>query len=1097
MLRVGQPVWPAVLVFHLCGRGASRPQHDGEQLVTTSQLQQAVAKGQPLDARFGPCCVSGPHLLCVLLNGAHVGGSPIEVRVAAAVPLARACTVHGPGRTGKLRTSCVGVAGGAIRFRVVLRDRHGNAVADEVACDVAALRGLSASLSLRAGSAADCHSKYGSGPDWLPRGRAAEEVAGAEAEAEAEAAAGEGAEVAEVGPCVVAAGQGGALCVTVVCRRAGVYDARLQLHGAPVGETMVVHVEPAAACAAACTLHALPPPPPPSPPGVLQAFLSRPFLSRAETDERAPPSPSPPSPPSPASRPQQQQQLLLQQPAFLSSCRVICGDPAMLLLAARDALGNLRRAPASSWTVALEAAEGEAPPPLHACVERTEGEHSLLRFTAGGPGLTAPTTVRLVAAHRGAPVRGAPLRLTLLPPAFGLGLHRATAGEAARFWVYLGAAPRVAPNGSYAEEQQALQSVRVELRNDDDPSARVELSVVPPELRALRGEAAWAGAADQLAEVRYVCASAGPRWRMHVSVDGAAVCGSPFGCDVRPARPCLARSQLHAPWVGSGQLIAGGQQQGVLQLRDALCNKCDVGVGGRVTATLTRAPCGLEGSTDYEGEAEDDDLENAMAADLGDGCYAVTLLARRVGLYALTLELDSHPLACSRLVQVVAAAAEARGSMLHLPPSGVLQPGQWNALRLRCADGCGNSSAPRRQESVRLHGRCLRGGGAVQPEHLVLREADGAYDESAGEFVVWVFGWPISRLEIGVTLDGEHVAGSPALLDVTAGGAAPGRCYARGEGVEALQRLCSGRQPHRFAIVACDATGLPRSHGGDAFDVRVLPHGHAHHVSPTSVTVHDQGDGVHLVQWLPPFSGDYLVHVTLGGLHIYGSPFPCTLRGAAPGASARERAGRSPQAHAHVRSVAWGDEPSQPAQPARRSRLVQPARPAQPARPSASVPPALLPRAQALHATRDGPTEMLARHRGAQGGAQGDAPSRSSGAAEAAPVGSPGDCPSGEPASSLAPGIMTPFSPPPCTLPVSPSSTVLTPLTSAPAPPRPPQAARLVERPDHEDAAAPVRAAQLRGESASEEEDHGSLKDLIAALRQTVAMLDEGESEGE
>ena len=141
---------------------------------------------------------------------------------------------------------------------------------------------------------------------------------------------------------------------------------------------------------------------------------------------------------------------------------------------------------------------------------------------------------------------------------------------------------------------------------------------------------------------------------------------------------------------------------------------------------------------------------------------------------------------------------------------------------------------------------------------------------------------------------GEHVAGSPTLLEVAAGGAAPGRCYARGEGVETQQILCSGRQPHRFAIVACDATGLPRSHGGDAFEVRVLPHGHAHHVAPTTVTVrsthgdstptypschprlppqaaticiqvYDQGDGVHAVEWLPPFSGDYLVHVRLGG----------------------------------------------------------------------------------------------------------------------------------------------------------------------------------------------------------------------------------------
>ena len=868
----------------------------------------------------------------------------------------------------------------------------------------------------------------------------------------------------------VSAGQGGALIVTVVCRRAGVYDVRLQLYGEPVGETMAVHVEPAAACAAACTLHALPSPPPPSPPEVLHAFLSPP----------SPPSPPPPLPP---------------LPAYLSSCRVICGDPAMLLLAARDAFGNLRRAPASSWTVALEAAEGEAPPPLHACVERSEGEHSLLRYTAGGPGLTTPTTVQLAAAHLGAPVRGVPLQLTLLPPAFGLGLQRATAGEAERFWVYLGAAPRVAPHGSYAEAQRALQSVQVELRNEDDPSARVAVTVVPPELRALRGEAAWAGAADQLAEVRYTCTSAGPRWRMHVSVDGAAVCGSPFGCEVRPGRPCLARSQLHAPWMGAGQLVAGGEQQGVLQLRDAHGNECDVGVGGRVTASLTRAPCALEGSTDDEVLAEDDGLENAMAADLGGGRYGVTLLPRRVGWYALSLELDSRPFACSRLVQVLAAPAEARGSMLHLPASGVLQPGQWNALRLRCADSCGNSSAPQRQESVRLHGRCLRGGGAVQPEHLVLREADGAFDDSAGEFVVWIFGWPISRLEIGVTLDGEHVAGSPTILDVAAGGAAPGRCYARGEGVEAQQTLSRGRQPHRFAIVACDATGLPRSHGGDAFDVRVLPHGHAHHVPPAFVTVHDQGDGGHLVEWLPPFSGDYLVHVTLGGLPIYGSPFPCSLRGAAPRARATERAARSPQAHAHVRTVAWGDEPSPPPRPSPRSRA---------ARLSSSVPPAVQPWAQALHATLDGRAVMLSHHRSPQGSvaqgsvAQGGAPSRSCGPAVAAPAASPAASPAapGEPPSSLAPDVMPPFSPPPRVLPISPSGTVLTPATSAPAPPRPPHA-RLVKRLDREDVAEPARAAQLRSESADEQEERGSLEELIAALRQTVAILDEGEGEGE
>lgn len=700
----------------------------------------------------------------------------------------------------------------------------------------------------------------------------------------------------------------------------------------------------------------------------------------------------------------------------------------MLLLAARDAPGNLRPSPPSSWSVSIEAAEGEAPPPLCARVERTEGEHCLLHYAAGGRGLTGPTTVRLVVAHGGAPVRGAPLQLTLLPPAFGHGLCCATAGEAARFWVYLGAAPRAVPQGS-AEERQALQSLRVELTNADEPTARVEIAISPPELCVLRGEEAWAGAADQLAEVRYVCTKASPRWRVHVSLDGEQVCGSPFHCDVRPAAPCLTRSQLHGPWVGSGRLVAGGQQHGILQLRDALCNECDVGVGGRVRATLTHAP-----RSTFEGGLEGIAASHQQCDDLGNGCYAVTLLAWRVGRYALSFELDSRPLACSCLIEVVAAAAEARSSVLYPPPSGTLQPGQWNPLRLRCADRSGNSSTVQRRGSVRLHGRCEEGGGAMRPEHLVLHGADGPHEDSAGEFVVWVFGWPISRLVIAVELDGEHVAGSPTLLEVAAGGAAPGRCYARGEGVETQQILCSGRQPHRFAIVACDATGLPRSHGGDAFEVRVLPHGHAHHVAPTTVTVYDQGDGVHAVEWLPPFSGDYLVHVRLGGLHIYGSPFPCALRGAAPTARAREHAARSPQAR---RAVAWGDEPPQLARP------VQPTRP-----------PSLLPWARAQHATLDGPVDMFSPHL--------------------------------ERSSSLPPGTAPPGSTPPRTLPLSPSGTVLTPPTSAPAPLHPPQATRLMRMLDR-DAVAPANAAQLSGGGTGD--GHQSLEGLIAALRQTVEML--------
>ena len=160
----------------------------------------------------------------------------------------------------------------------------------------------------------------------------------------------------------------------------------------PMGETMVVHTEPASVCAAACTVHALPPPPPPVPPEVIHTFLSRPGTDRRTPNMAStPPSPSPPSPlqPQPQLRPPP-------PPDFLSSCRVIAGIPAMLLLAARDAPGNLRPSPPSSWSVSIEAAEGEAPPPLCARVERTEGERRLLahRAAASNARLTYRATSR-------------------------------------------------------------------------------------------------------------------------------------------------------------------------------------------------------------------------------------------------------------------------------------------------------------------------------------------------------------------------------------------------------------------------------------------------------------------------------------------------------------------------------------------------------------------------------------------------------------------------------------------------------------------------------------------------------------------------------
>ena len=154
----------------------------------------------------------------------------------------------------------------------------------------------------------------------------------------------------------------------------------------------------------------------------------------------------------------------------------------------------------------------------------------------------------------------------------------------------------------------------------------------------------------------------------------------------------------------------------------------------------------------------------------------------------------------------------------------------------------------------------------VRDPHLRLREA-GIND---GECELLVYSAPCGVCVLEVTLDGEHVRYSPATLEVAAGGAAPGRCYAFGACLEAPVPMGATAQ---LTIVACDSAGARRSAGGDPFRVIVTPHLHAHHPAQDSTSIQDLGTGSHLVSWVPPMSGTFAINVTLGSVHIWGSPF--------------------------------------------------------------------------------------------------------------------------------------------------------------------------------------------------------------------------------
>ena len=147
---------------------------------------------------------------------------------------------------------------------------------------------------------------------------------------------------------------------------------------------------------------------------------------------------------------------------------------------------------------------------------------------------------------------------------------------------------------------------------------------------------------------------------------------------------------------------------------------------------------------------------------------------------------------------------------------------------------------------------------------------DGAYE-------VLLFGDPVGPLTLFVTLDGRNVIGSPAQLEVTASAATAGRCYAFGPGLGSKGPIALGTTA-RFTIVSCDVTGTRRRVGGDPFKVVISPRQSAHHLA-LRVKIADGTNGAYAVSWSPPFSGGYLISITLRGLPIFGSPFKVNVTG--------------------------------------------------------------------------------------------------------------------------------------------------------------------------------------------------------------------------
>ena len=99
----------------------------------------------------------------------------------------------------------------------------------------------------------------------------------------------------------------------------------------------------------------------------------------------------------------------------------------------------------------------------------------------------------------------------------------------------------------------------------------------------------------------------------------------------------------------------------------------------------------------------------------------------------------------------------------------------------------------------------------------------------------------------------------------------------------------------QFGIVACDASGVRLTDGGEPFLV------HVRGPARTRARVTDGVDGRYAVEWVPSTSGVYQVAVTLRGKLLQGTPFVVTVLDPQPFAPNCEVVGDA-LTMAHVRS---------------------------------------------------------------------------------------------------------------------------------------------------------------------------------------------------
>ena len=268
-------------------------------------------------------------------------------------------------------------------------------------------------------------------------------------------------------------------------------------------------------------------------------------------------------------------------------------------------------------------------------------------------------------------------------------------------------------------------------------------------------------------------------------------------------------------------------------------------------------------------------------ADSLTGMYVASYTPKKAGSYTVGVEYNQLPIFGSPYTAVVVPGrADAPSSVVSCVDAGepsrectalVGTAGEVNQFTITARDTSGNDCATggEKVEALLMLPARTWGEGALMKQ--LRDETRGAgykvtvHDIGDGSYSANYRVLPAGKYELAITIDGQHIKGSPFATVVQPGATCAGSSKVSGDGKEhALAGITS-----RITIAGVDCYGNTQTTGGDPWSVTLTKPG----VATQHARVLDKSDGTYAISYNASVSGLLTLNVMTGGAHADGSPF--------------------------------------------------------------------------------------------------------------------------------------------------------------------------------------------------------------------------------